>query len=260
MIELHEVGRLAGGRTLLRGVSMRVQPGRIVALIGPNGAGKSTLLRIASGEVKPDTGMVSLDGQSLGVWSRGDLARRRAVLPQATALAFPLSAAEVVALGASPWDRGAGPVETTMRVRRAMARSGVLALAQQAYSTLSGGERQLVQLARALLQLDAPDASPTRYLILDEPTSALDLAHQARFRGLVRGLAADGLGILAVLHDLQLAADIADDLIALRSGSVLAAGSVAEVVRAEVLGDLYGTAIDVHQLGGGRLMVAPRAA
>lgn len=218
---------------LLDGVTLGVSPGELVAVLGPNGAGKSTLLKVASGERRPDGGRVLLDGDPLPALAPDRLAARRAVMPQHSALAFGFTAREVAMLGRTPFARLAPPAEHDRVTDAALLEVGVAGLAARRYPTLSGGEAQRVHLARALAQLDAPEAArPNRpgYLLLDEPTSSLDLAHQHTVLRAARRRAEAGFGVLAVLHDLNLAAQYADRLAVLRAGRLVGDGSPAEVL------------------------------
>jgi len=233
-----------GGNRLLAGAGIAVAPGEAVALIGPNGAGKSTLLHALSGALAADAGTVSLDGAALSTWPPTALARRRAVLPQATALDFPLTVAEVVALGRSAHAGTPAAARDAAAVAAAMAECEVEHLAERAYTRLSGGERQRVQLARVLVQV-WPDAAAdaARYLLLDEPTNNLDLLHQQRIAETARRFARRGNGVLAVLHDPNLAAQYADRIVVLAAGRVVADGPPARIVTPAILGSAFGVRV-----------------
>lgn len=233
------------GRTqLLDGVDLTVVPGRFTAVIGPNGAGKSTLLRCLCGEIAPASGRVTLDGTPISAWDLVALARRRAVLPQQVTLDFPLTVREVVTLGRGP-HRGVADAGTDRRaVDAAMDAADVTVLAERSYPTLSGGEQQRVQFARALAQIHGTAAAPT-YLLLDEPTASLDLAHQSAVLRVARGLADAGTGVLAILHDLNQAARFADEVVLLRRGRVFAAGPPAEVLTAATVEAVFGCPVEV---------------
>jgi iron complex transport system ATP-binding protein len=223
-----------GGRALLDDVSLAVAPGEIVAVAGENGAGKSTLLRVLAGDIKPRQGRAVMNGRPLDAWPLSERARLRAVLPQDTAVAFGFSALDVVLLGRYPHCDGAPGSRDEAISRDALARLDVAHLADRDVTTLSGGERARVHLARVLTQLD-DDTPKQRYLLLDEPTASLDLAHQHLALGLARELAAKrGVGVLAVLHDLNLAAQYADRIFLLKQGRVVASG-VPEAVLSEAL-------------------------
>lgn len=232
------------GRVLVREVDLAVGPGEVVAVVGANGAGKTTLLRLLSGDLRPSAGQVKLDGRPLPAWPPEALARRRAVLPQQPSLAFGFSALEVVLLGRTP--HRSAPAHDLDVAYQAMQAAGVLPFAARSYPTLSGGEQQRVHLARALAQIwDAPAdaATGSRYLLLDEPTASLDLAHQHAVLRTARRCAQAGVGVLAVLHDLNLAAQHADRIAVLRQGRLLAEGPPATVLTPNVVEQAFDVAV-----------------
>lgn len=207
------------GRPLLATVYARLAPGRVTAILGPNGAGKSTLLSMLSGQRKPRSGSVSLGGRVLPAIAAPELARLRAVLPQETAVAFDFTVQEVVEMGRFPHRQSPSRQEARI-AQDAMEATGVGHLAARGVNTLSGGERARAHLARALAQIwePRPDGS-TRWLLLDEPTAALDLAHQHQAMVLVRRWAVEqGIGVVAVLHDLNLALRYAHDTVLMGAG------------------------------------------
>jgi iron complex transport system ATP-binding protein len=246
MIRAEGVGVRAGARALLREVSLELAPGSVTVVIGPNGAGKSTLLRLLTGERAPDAGAVTMEGRRLAAWAPRDMARRRAVVGQSVALAFPMRAAEVVALGRLPWHGTPQAARDAAAVAAALAAAGVAHLGGQAHATLSGGERQRVHLARALAQLDG--AAAPAALLLDEPTASLDVRHRAALLGLLRRLARDGLAVLVVLHDLNEARFVADRVALLEAGRIAAIGPPPEVLRPALLERVYG--VPFRDLGG----------
>lgn len=231
----------AGGKRLLHDVSLDVRPGRLTVAVGPNGAGKTTLLRALAGEICPAAGVVRLDGQPLSAWRRRDRACRVAVLPQETAVAFPLTGLEIALLGRAPHpDSGETPADQEI-AHFALVAADAIGFAARSYPTLSGGEKARVQLARVLAQIwDCPPDRPG-YLLLDEPTAALDCAQQHRLLSLARDFARErNVGVFAILHDLNLAAQYADDILAFREGRAVARGTPAEVIEAELLSDVFG--------------------
>jgi len=247
------VGFRAGGREIVADVSFAVRPGEILTLAGPNAAGKTTLLRLASRVAHASAGCVRVEGRDVTTLTRRELAARLAVVPQDVSLAFPFSAGEVVLMGRAP-HLGLLGFETARDValaRDAMDRVGVAHLADRSVLELSGGERQLLLLARALAQ----DA---RVLLLDEPTSHLDLRHRVTVLEQVRSFVQDGRAALVVSHDLGLAARSADRLALLAGGRLAALGSPDEVLVPETLRAVFGVEASVVEVPGGGRVVVPR--
>jgi iron complex transport system ATP-binding protein len=228
------------GMPVLRGASLAVPAGAFLGIVGPNGAGKSTLLHLMSGALAPSAGTVTLDGRPLATWKRRDIARKIAVVPQSEPHAFPYRVSEIVMMGRTPWLTGLLSTETPAdhaAARRAMEAVGIADLACRPTGQLSGGERQMVLVARALAQ------EPS-ILLLDEPTASLDLAHQqAIFRLLTRLNAESGLTVVVVTHDLNLAGLYCRSVAVLHDGRIEAAGPPAEVLRPERLESVYGAAL-----------------
>jgi iron complex transport system ATP-binding protein len=243
MYEASGLSFTIGGRRLLDAVDLRLSPGRIVGLIGPNGAGKSTLLKIMAGEHRASAGSVRLFDREIRDYAPAELARLRSVLAQSVTIAFPFDVDEVVRLGLPP----ASPRSRADHlVAKALAAVGLVEEAGRQCPSLSGGEQQRVHLARVLVQLwAAADDGRARYLLLDEPTSSLDLSHQLLVMRVARAHAEAGGGVLAVMHDLNLAAMTADELIALHRGRVVARGTPAEVITNRLMRDVYGIDLKV---------------
>ena len=231
-----------GGPLVVDGVSLRLAEGALVGILGPNGSGKTTLLRLLSGTRRPTSGRVLLDGQPLDRLSRRDAARRIAVVPQETELAFEYSAIEIVLMGRHP-HLGVFTVEgpADLRIaREALAATGTAHLAGRSYMSLSGGEKQRVVIASALAQ--QPDV-----LLLDEPTASLDLGYQLEVSALLLRLNQDhGVTMAISTHDLNLAAAICRELILMRDGKVLATGPTTEVLTPDNVLLLYDVEADVH--------------
>lgn len=236
-LQAADVTVTVGKRPLIDRVSCAIVPGEILAVLGPNGAGKSTLIRSLAGELKPSSGEVTLNGRSLSNYPAEAVARQRAVLPQTSPLAFPFAVEEVVLMGRAPHVIGVESETDREIVRETMRRADVSHLAQQNYLTLSGGEKQRVHWARVMAQLEG--VTGPRYLLLDEPVSSLDMTHQHACLTLARELAAQGVGVLAVLHDLNLAAMYADRVLLLRQGRVVGQGSPAELLTVERIHDVF---------------------
>ena len=248
MIEATDLTLRTGRATLLEGVSVRLAPGEVVAVVGPNGAGKSSLLRALSGELRPARGTVALDGKPMSDWPADALARRRAVMSQFSPLAFAFTVGQVVEMGRHPHRGRRGAAEDAAAIAGAAELAGIAHLWDRSYPTLSGGEGQRVHLARALAQVWEPPGDEeyqNRYLLLDEPTASLDVAHQHGVMAAAAALARRGTGVLAVLHDLNLAARHADRMIVLRRGALAADGPPAAVLTPALLSDVYGMNAEV---------------
>lgn len=235
-IELRGLGLSYGPREVLKGIDVTIRPGERVALVGPNGAGKSSLLRCLTGQAPGRRGAIALDGVPLEEISRARLAQWVAVVPGEAALPFAMRVEEVVALGRIPHEHpllGADDGDRAV-VERAMERVGITALRARDARQISLGERQLVLLAMAIAQ-------DGRLLILDEPTVHLDLRHQIGVMELLLDLnARDGLTIVAVLHDLGLAAHFFDRMLLLEAGRLVADGPPGEVLTSERIRSVYG--------------------
>lgn len=246
-IELDRVSYAVGGARLVDDVSLAVRAGEVVGVLGPNGAGKSTLVKLVSGEIEPTAGHVRLDGVPLAKYRPAVLARRRAVVPQSSHLSFPFTALEVAMLGGSVPGFGRS-ADVTAAARRALRQVGLAALADRNFMDLSGGERQRVQIARAMCQLETARrrAGETPLLLLDEPTSSLDIGHQRLVLDAMRALAADGAAVLAILHDVNLAAAYCGRLVLMRNGAIVAMGHPADVVRDAPLTRAFGCRLDAN--------------
>jgi iron complex transport system ATP-binding protein len=241
-------------REVLRSVDLTLARGELVALVGTNGSGKTTLLRLLTGVLKPDAGEVSFDGRPMADWGRNDLARRVAVLPQQLDLPVGFRVAELVEMGRAPHaQRLFASTEADERaVGRALSDADALELADRYAEELSGGERQRLLVAMALAQ--EPDL-----LLLDEPTVHLDLAHQVSLLSAIRRLRDQrGLTVLAVLHDLNLAAAFAPRVAVLDGGRVVADGPPDEVLSPDLVQRVFGVAVDDAHSADGRRHLALR--
>jgi iron complex transport system ATP-binding protein len=244
---------VARGRAILDDADLSVVPGKVTALVGPNGAGKSTLLKVLAGERRFAAGEVTLDGTPLSQLTPAALARRRAVLPQVATVAFPFTVAEVVSLGLPPSYRRA---EAAALVAQALAAVEIRDFGPRLFDELSGGERQRVQLARVLAQAWTAERG---YLLLDEPTLSLDLSHQLLVLKLARAHAAEGGGVLVVLHDLNLAAIAADEIVALKAGRVVSTGTPSAIMTDALIAELYGVRATVRGVPEGPFLLPQTA-
>ena len=238
IIEMTDAVVRVGDKMILDWTNLSVKPGEVVALVGPNGAGKSTLLRVLSGDLRLANGSVALKGKALAAYAPRELARHRAVLSQHTVVAFPFTVGEIVRMGTAV---GRGHRWTEEAARYAMARCDVLDLQHRAVTRLSGGEQQRVHLARTLLQLASADEhDKPSLLMLDEPTASLDLKHQLHVLEVSKEQAAMGVGVIVVIHDLNLAAMLATRIVMLKGGRIVADGPVREVICNRTIENAFG--------------------
>jgi iron complex transport system ATP-binding protein len=235
-------------------VSIGIASGDLVGILGPNGSGKTTLLKILGGTLRPKGGSVTLDGRPIGEWSRREIARRVAVVPQDTYAPFDFTVLDIVLMGRFPYLGPfalEGPDDLAI-ARRALDATGTAWFEGRAFSTLSGGERQRVVIASALAQRP-------QLLLLDEPTASLDIGHQIEVQTLLSRLNCDeGMTMVLSTHDLNLAAALCRRLVLLRGGRVLAAGPTDEVLTSGTVRALYDVdaAVERHARSG-RLTVVP---
>jgi len=248
MVRLDKVSVTLGGRRVVEAVSADLGGG-VIGLIGPNGAGKSTLVRAVAGLI-PAEGAILIDGASIASMPLRDRARRIAYLPQGQSVHWPLTVARLVALGRlphlAPFARpGVGDAQA---IESALERTALLSLRDRPVDELSGGERARVLLARALA-VEAP------LLLADEPLAALDPAHQIEVMALLRAEAARGATVIAVLHDLTLAARWCDRLLLIDQGRLVADGKPADVLTANRIGAVYGVSAYIGEAQGEPLIV-----
>jgi iron complex transport system ATP-binding protein len=246
-----------GGRPAVREASLTVHAGQITGLLGPNGSGKSTLLRLAAGLLPPQQGIVRLGGKDLRAMRRSEIARRIAVVPQNAPLPEAFTGWEVAEAGRTPHLgplRGIAPTDEAI-IGQALALVDAGDLADRPVGAMSGGERQRLLLARALAQ--EPEV-----LLLDEPTAHLDLPHQIAFLDLVLRFARDeGLAVLVVFHDLNLAAEYCDAISLLHNGEITARGAPENVLTPETIAAVYGLRVSVipHPESGRPVVLLPAA-
>jgi iron-chelate-transporting ATPase len=248
MYALEGASFVVGERTLLAPLTLNLRAGRVSGLIGHNGSGKSTLLKLLARQQQPSSGTLSFAGRALADWESRAFARQVAYLPQHLPASNGMTVRELVSLGRYPWHGALGRFAARDRdkVDEALYLTGLERFAGRAVDSLSGGERQRAWIAMLVAQDSA-------CLLLDEPISALDIGHQIEVLDLVRRLSVErGLGVVVVLHDINMAARFCDDLIALKDGRLLVSGTTAGLIEGETLGAIYGVPMGTvpHPAGG----------
>jgi iron complex transport system ATP-binding protein len=264
----------AEDKPVLRGISLDVRRGAIVGILGPNGSGKTTLLRLLAGTRQPQRGVVTLDETQLSTLPRVQLARRMAVVPQETQLAFDYTVHEVAMMGRYAHLAAfqiEGPSDLGI-VDDALAATGTLAFKDRPFATLSGGEKQRVVIAAALAQIRGSgsfeaDTGSSRlkagavysgFLLLDEPTASLDLGYQLEVADLLKRLRDErGVSIVVSTHDLALAGTLCETLLLIRDGERIAYGATDDVLTPENVRRVYGVDVDVIRHASGRRVLVP---
>lgn len=261
MLEASDITFRVGHKALISDASVSFSPGKLHLIVGPNGAGKSTLIKVLARRLRPQAGEVRYGGEDVRRPSEAALAKCRAVLSQAVEVAFPLAAREVVMMGRYPHFGSRPGLRDEEVVDEVMEFFDVTEMADRDYQTLSGGERQRVNFARVLAQLwragpssPAPGTPPAcRFLFLDEPLTFLDIRHQLDFMKKVRAFAdAPDIVTVGVVHDLNLAARFADQIVLLDHGRVVATGAPADVLTSDLIRDVFGlepTFVPVNHAG-----------
>ena len=249
-MEVTELSFSYGDHAVLRNVSFRADYGEFLSVLGPNGVGKSTLFRCMLGLLTPSRGMTEIDGTAISELSAAELSRRIAYIPQSHSPVFNYSVYDMVLMGTTAQlGKFSSPGEAQHRqASDALERLGIAALKERGYRSLSGGERQLVLIARAIAQ-------QARILLMDEPSSSLDLGNRIRVMETVRRLTGDGYAVIQSTHDPDQTYLYSDQILALYGGEVLAWGSPQETVCSRYMSKLYGTEMDVCSLQGDRIRV-----
>ena len=243
LLQLHDIGVEIKQANIIQGIDVNVSAGQILAIVGPNGAGKTTLLRCITGDSHYTHGSIEFAGQSLQQWSQQALARSLSVLPQFSLLNFPYTVDEVVALGRIPHATG---VEIDREiVREVMKLMDISYLSGRLYTQVSGGEKQRTHIARVMAQIWRSQDAEHRLLLLDEPTSALDLGHQQQLLSAIRNFADSGVAVVMVVHDINLASKLADQILVLSCGRPVAYGEPKAVLNEALLAQVFGVRIRI---------------
>lgn len=222
---------------LVDNINLYLEAGEVLAVIGPNGAGKTSLVRALTGDLTLQHGTIAFNNKALRDYDQQLRARQLAMLSQQTVLDFPFLAADVVHLGRIP--HASSTAENNQIVTETLAAVDMLDRAQQLYPYLSGGEKQRIQLARVMAQIWRQEDSPTRLLILDEPTASLDVAHSQQLMKIVRQLADDGVAVIMIVHDFNLAARYADSIAVLKNSAIQIMGTPADVITRETMQQVF---------------------
>ncbi|GER24266.1 iron ABC transporter ATP-binding protein [Zafaria cholistanensis] len=249
MITLSGVTKSYGSARVVDGVDATIPAGGVTSIIGPNGAGKSTLLGLVSRLQAMDAGVVEVGGLDVARTDSRELARTMAILRQENHLTMRLKVRDLVAFGRFPHSGGRPTVEDKEHIERALGQLDLLPMADRFVDELSGGQRQRAFIAMVLAQ-------DTRYLLLDEPLNNLDMRHSVEMMRLVRRLADEfGKTVVVVIHDINFASCYSDTILAMRGGRLLHQGSPAEIMRPEVLRDIYEIDIRIEEIEGNRIGV-----
>lgn len=242
MLEANAINFWIKNKRILENIDLSLKPGELNVILGPNGAGKSSLFRILSGEIICKLGEVKYNGKQLSHFTSGQLATIRAVMSQSSQLSFPFLAREVVELGLM----NAYAKYPSAITQEVMENTNTWHLKDELFGNLSGGEKQRVQLSRTLVQIWEEKPHP-RYLLLDEPTSSMDISQQHQILHLLQSLKKRNIGVLAILHDLNLATIYSDKLILLKKGKIIAQGKTELVLSTNNLFTTYDYPIEVIQ-------------
>lgn len=255
MLTTEHLGISLQEKSILKKISLTIEPGTIISILGPNGAGKSTLMKSLSGDIPAGLSQVQLEGRYLNDYSASDLASLRAVMPQSVQLDFPFLVSEVIEMS---FIKSLQQNEKSDYVERALSLFDVAHLKDRNYLTLSGGEQQRVQLARVVAQITRKQDNKNRYLFLDECTSSLDLAHQHQVFEVVNKIVkSQNISAIIVLHDLNLAAQYSDKLVLMKQGEIINQGRVDEVLQERSISEVYGHPVNIITHPKGWPMVIP---
>lgn len=247
MIQAKGITFTAGNRNLINGVDISISPGQMLTIIGANGAGKSTLLKLLCGEHRAYSGSINFNGDNVDEIPAAKLAKMQSVLSQRSTVSISFIVKELVLMGRYP-HFDIRPTQADLDIVDAvMIETGITHLAKRDYGTLSGGEQQRVQLARVIAQIwDVPGG----FLFLDEPTNGLDLLYQQQLLQTVRKLADKGYAIISVLHDINLAAQYADQILILKNGNTVALGSPLQVINCDNIHEAFSIKVKLMECEG----------
>ncbi|MBD5771180.1 heme ABC transporter ATP-binding protein [Marinomonas colpomeniae] len=240
-VEIQSLSVTINNKNLLNSIDLTIKPDELTVLIGPNGAGKSTLLKSCSGDILPTSGNILINKKPIGSFTPVLLGKTRAVMTQSYEIGFGFTVMEIVSMGCSIYEEQVSKLKKQNIISEVMDFMEIGHLSERTFITLSGGEQQRAQLARVLAQLWMPyEQEEARYLFLDEPTSSLDVFHQYHVLSLAKELTKRNIGVLAVIHDLSLAASFSDQLVLINNGSIVTKGKPEKVLQRSYLENVYG--------------------
>ncbi|MBR7881772.1 MULTISPECIES: ABC transporter ATP-binding protein [Bacillus] len=249
MVEVKNVSKQYGGKTVLEKTSLSIQKGRLTSFIGPNGAGKSTLLSIMSRLIKTDSGEITVDGQEIGACKSNDLAKKISILKQTNQINIRLTIKDLVSFGRFPYSQGKLTDEDWVHINQALSYMKLDDLKDKYLDQLSGGQCQRAFIAMIIAQ-------DTDYIFLDEPLNNLDMKHSVEMMKLLKRLVEDfGKTIVVVIHDINFASVYSDHIVALKNGRIVKEGPAEEIIETSVLEDIYDMTIPIQEIDSQRIGV-----
>ena len=249
MVEVKNVSKQYGGKTVLEKTSLSIQKGRLTSFIGPNGAGKSTLLSIMSRLIKTDSGEITVDGQEIGACKSNDLAKKISILKQTNQINIRLTIKDLVSFGRFPYSQGKLTDEDWVHINQALSYMKLDELKDKYLDQLSGGQCQRAFIAMIIAQ-------DTDYIFLDEPLNNLDMKHSVEMMKLLKRLVEDfGKTVVVVIHDINFASVYSDHIVALKNGRIVKEGPAEEIIKTSVLEDIYDMTIPIQEIDSQRIGV-----
>ncbi|MES1033516.1 ABC transporter ATP-binding protein [Bacillus velezensis] len=249
MVEVKNVSKQYGGKTVLEKTSLSIQKGRLTSFIGPNGAGKSTLLSIMSRLIKTDSGEITVDGQEIGACKSNDLAKKISILKQTNQINIRLTIKDLVSFGRFPYSQGKLTDEDWVHINQALSYMKLDELKDKYLDQLSGGQCQRAFIAMIIAQ-------DTDYIFLDEPLNNLDMKHSVEMMKLLKRLVEDfGKTVVVVIHDINFASVYSDHIVALKNGRIVKEGPAEEIIATSVLEDIYDMTIPIQEIDSQRIGV-----
>lgn len=249
MVDVRNVSKRYGSKNVVENVSVTIEKGKITSFIGPNGAGKSTLLSMISRLISKDQGEIYIDGQEIGQWKSGELAKKISILKQSNHISLRLTIRELVSFGRFPYSQGRLSKEDWRYVDEAIRYMELEEIQHKYLDQLSGGQRQRAYIAMVIAQ-------NTEYILLDEPLNNLDMKHSVQIMKILRKMV-DELGktIVIVIHDINFASCYSDYIVALKDGKVIKEGSTNQIIHPDVLRSIYDMDIQIKDIDQNKICV-----